>query len=904
MRKLKKFIAILLSVSIFTGTLNISAFASEEDVCTIEQPVEAGNIGWDGITTEDVYETENYKIVFSLKDYWNNGYNASVKIENTGDEVIQNWYLCYDSNYEIANIWNAEIHDDKEGLCIIKNAGWNQDIPVGHSVEYGFTGIGEFSGFPTKYEIVTQCMQSVLDAYSVEYVLNSDWGSGFSGSIIITNNSENVLEDWVLEFNFDRKINNIWNGVIEDNNENHYIVRNSGYNSNIPAGESISIGFTGDSGVKEYEPFDYKLYTYELSTSEYIELADGKIDKAYLETAIYPRLLLDGLPIEDVRLADDFDGDGVTLIEEYELDTNPFSADTDEDGLNDYDEVHVYGTNPINFDTDSDNMSDGTEISSGLNPLINDSDYDEILDNEEIIVQQVRLDSVEKYTIDEVGTLPSVELTGAGDYSQEIYATAIKHDESILDITALVGTAYDFVHEDELDFESGKLTFTISDDILEQYVLDDLAIAWYNEEENALELLETTYNTENNTISADVSHFSIYMVVSSSEYFYNLDRSSIDSIVKSGKADVVFVIDTTGSMGTEISNVRNNIESFVSTLEDNNVDIRLGLVEYKDIYADGVNSTKSYNWYTDVSDFKAQLSVLGITGGGDTPESVVDALNCARKMKYRTGVGKYIILLTDADYKNGIATDSGATLDEEIEKLVANKFSVSVVTNTIYFDEYSSLVDETDGVLADINKNFSNTFLPIILKIGVQTNSGCWVRLANGSVVKLDKDPSLGDETIDTDKDGIPDVIELKSEFTLQTYNGITNSIEKIETWAFYSNPAKADTDGDSLCDVDDLLPTKYDTVITYNDESVVEFNTGNSWYILDCPVYDSEKSSFILYNKNDGTPVSLEEMEEINRNALKNDEQDFSIEELTIIGLLNTDGSKMYMKHESGVVR
>lgn len=44
--------------------------------------------GWDGVTTESVYEGENFKVTFALSGYWNGGYNANVKVENTGKTVI------------------------------------------------------------------------------------------------------------------------------------------------------------------------------------------------------------------------------------------------------------------------------------------------------------------------------------------------------------------------------------------------------------------------------------------------------------------------------------------------------------------------------------------------------------------------------------------------------------------------------------------------------------------------------------------------------------------------------------------------------------------------------------------------------------------------------------------------
>ncbi len=43
-------------------------------------------------------------------------------------------------------------------------------------------------------------------------------------------------------------------------------------------------------------------------------------------------------------------------------------ADTDNDGLLDYDEINVYHTSPINQDTDDDKVNDGTEVAIGSDP--------------------------------------------------------------------------------------------------------------------------------------------------------------------------------------------------------------------------------------------------------------------------------------------------------------------------------------------------------------------------------------------------------------------------------------------------------------------------------------------------------------------------------------------------------
>jgi hypothetical protein len=43
----------------------------------------------------------------------------------------------------------------------------------------------------------------------------------------------------------------------------------------------------------------------------------------------------------------DPDGDGLTNLQEHQYGTNPFSADTDGDGVSDYDEIFLYGSDPL-----------------------------------------------------------------------------------------------------------------------------------------------------------------------------------------------------------------------------------------------------------------------------------------------------------------------------------------------------------------------------------------------------------------------------------------------------------------------------------------------------------------------------------------------------------------------------
>lgn len=177
------------------------------------------------------------------------------------------------------------------------------------------------------------------------------------------------------------------------------------------------------------------------------------------------------------------------------------------------------------------------------------------------------------------------------------------------------------------------------------------------------------------------------------------------------KADIVFVIDTTGSMGGVINNVKNNISQFVDILNSNHISARLGLVTYKDIYADGYNSTSNFGWFGDSAGFKNTLSGISAYGGGDSPESAVDGLEEARRMGFQSLAKKFIILVTDVDYKEGTRFDTPSdpiTMSEEIAMLKADNIVVSAVAPSGYQWTYQSLYSTTGGIFSDISTAFSS----------------------------------------------------------------------------------------------------------------------------------------------------------------------------------------------------
>jgi len=72
---------------------------------------------------------------------------------------------------------------------------------------------------------------------------------------------------------------------------------------------------------------------------------------------------------DTISVPDDSDKDGLTDEQEAFLGTSINSADTDNDGLFDREEVKVYKTDPLNPDSDGDGLSDGDEVKNYSDPL-------------------------------------------------------------------------------------------------------------------------------------------------------------------------------------------------------------------------------------------------------------------------------------------------------------------------------------------------------------------------------------------------------------------------------------------------------------------------------------------------------------------------------------------------------
>lgn len=190
-----------------------------------------------------------------------------------------------------------------------------------------------------------------------------------------------------------------------------------------------------------------------------------------------------------------------------------------------------------------------------------------------------------------------------------------------------------------------------------------------------------------------------------------------------GVADLVFLIDLTGSMAPCIDALRKNIETFIDSLSkgDGNSaapvrDWRGKVVGYRDIESgatDGVPWFVDNPFVRDVAALKAQLAGVKAEGGGDEPESLLDALYKVASMpavpkgtqsedpakwRYRSDAARVVIVFTDASFKETMSLPEakGGSLQDVANVVMANRIILSLFAPNFEGYDRLSQIDKSE----------------------------------------------------------------------------------------------------------------------------------------------------------------------------------------------------------------
>jgi hypothetical protein len=197
-----------------------------------------------------------------------------------------------------------------------------------------------------------------------------------------------------------------------------------------------------------------------------------------------------------------------------------------------------------------------------------------------------------------------------------------------------------------------------------------------------------------------------------------------------GVADLVFVVDVSGSMAPCIDALRKNIEAFIDSLsrgDGNNVapvrDWRGKVVGYRDIEsaeAEGLPWIVDNAFVRDVGALKQQLAALKAEGGGDEPESLLDTLYKVATMpaipkgsqseepdkwRYRSDAARVVIVFTDASFKEtmSIPEAKGGSLQDVANVVMANRIILSLFAPNFEGYDRLSQIDKSEWEVVEFD---------------------------------------------------------------------------------------------------------------------------------------------------------------------------------------------------------
>jgi hypothetical protein len=114
--------------------------------------------------------------------------------------------------------------------------------------------------------------------------------------------------------------------------------------------------------------------------------------------------------------------------------------------------------------------------------------------------------------------------------------------------------------------------------------------------------------------------------------------------------DLVLAIDTTGSMGGVINDVKANIRQLISSLRTGAGTVRVGIVAYRDTVDEYIVRPLPLTVLDDAGTAAIDGFIAGLqaAGGGDWPEKLDAALDVATGMFWRGDVPASIVIIADA----------------------------------------------------------------------------------------------------------------------------------------------------------------------------------------------------------------------------------------------------------------
>lgn len=169
-----------------------------------------------------------------------------------------------------------------------------------------------------------------------------------------------------------------------------------------------------------------------------------------------------------------------------------------------------------------------------------------------------------------------------------------------------------------------------------------------------------------------------------------------------GVTDIIFCIDKSGSMSDCINGVKNNVTTFVNSINTNNpnvsIDWRIGFCAFDNVSFDILDFTK------DTTKFSSALNSIE-TGADEFTAGAIDY--CISGFKWRDVSNRFLLLFTDEVLEGGDRVEeSKSKFPELLKKIVNNHIYLNFYgPRCPYYSQFSQL-SKANAVFLE-NDNFN-----------------------------------------------------------------------------------------------------------------------------------------------------------------------------------------------------
>ncbi|AOQ24739.1 hypothetical protein MTAT_04620 [Moorella thermoacetica] len=244
-----------------------------------------------------------------------------------------------------------------------------------------------------------------------------------------------------------------------------------------------------------------------------------------------------------------------------------------------------------------------------------------------------------------------------------------------------------------------------------------------------------------------------------------------------GKADIIWLIDGSGSMYPYQQAIKNNALSFTQTLAAKNIDYRLGVVGYCN-YPGIIFDSSGNKWTTSSTEFGNMVTRVGSNWGDGSTENGLTAINFAlNNYDFRPEANIFLVLVTDEN------ADDYSNLSTTISNLAAKHAVVYGIINSSDATGYvnGGVIDTTGGVVESISTpDWSATLSNISGSMAARVDGYSGVITATAEQDKFTRVPQTVQQLILTHLGDLPPDIYTNSRYSINFYElqALTDGIE------------------------------------------------------------------------------------------------------------------------------